>query len=80
LEIEFEFQNRPYKFIDAESGEMLKLSPKEVKQEYVKQAQAFSQELKLRCGQHKIDFVEADINQGLDAVLLAYLLKRQKML
>ena len=79
-ELDFDYQNRPYKFIDAESGEVLKLNPKDVKQQYVKQINQFTKELKLRCGQFKIDFVEADINRGFDQVLLPYLLKRQKMM
>ena len=79
-ELDFDYQNRPYKFIDAESGEVLKLNPKDVKQQYVKQINQFTKELKLRCGQFKIDFVEADINRGFDQVLLPYLLKRKKMM
>ena len=79
-EIEFDYQNRPYKFIDAESGEVLKLNPKDVKEQYIKQISEFTQELKLRCGQFKIDFVEADINQGFEQILTPYLLKRQKLM
>jgi hypothetical protein len=79
-EIEFNYQNRPYKFIDAESGEVLKLNPKDVKEQYIKQIKEFTQELKLRCGQFKIDFVEADINLGFEQILTPYLLKRQKLM
>ncbi len=79
-ELDFDFQNRPYKFVDAESGEVLKLNPKDVKEQYVKQVQEYTQALKLRCGQFKIDFVEADINQGFKQILTPYLLKRQKMM
>ena len=80
IELDFNYQNRPYKFVDAESGEVLKLNPKDVKQEYVKQINQFTKELKLRCGQFKIDFVEADINKGFEQILTPYLLKRQKMM
>ena len=79
LEIDFDFKNRPYKFIDSESGEVLKLNPKEVKELYIKKVKDYTQELKLRCGQYKIDFVEVDIDKGFDEVLLPYLLKRKKM-
>jgi hypothetical protein len=40
---------------------------------------AFTKELKLRCGQFKIDFVEADISEGFKQILQPYLLKRGKM-
>lgn len=78
-ELDFEFENRPYHFVDLETGEELKLNPNEVKEAYVKSAKNYESELKLKCGQYRIDFVEADINSGFRQVLLPYLLKRQKM-
>lgn len=77
-EMEFDFVNRPYRFIDLETGEQLKLNPNQVKEFYVKQMQEFYQELKLRCGQYKIDLAETDVNQGFRQVLLPYLMKRLK--
>lgn len=78
-EIDFDFENRPYKFIDMESGKEIKIHPHEVRENYVKQVAAFKKELKLRCGQYRIEFIEADINKGFRQVLLPYLLKREKM-
>ena len=78
-ELNFEFDNRPYRFIDLETGEELRVVPNEIKQSYVEAAQKFKKELMLRCGQYKIDFIEADIKQGYRQVLLPYLLKRKKM-
>lgn len=78
-EVEFDFENRPYKFVDMESGHELKVNPSEVKEQYVAQLRAYKNELKLRCGQYRIDFVEADINKGFKQILLPYLLKREKM-
>lgn len=78
-EIDFDFDNRPYKFIDLEGGEEVKLTPSEVRELYVEKAKAFKDELKLKCGQYRIEFIEADINKGFDQVLLPYLLKREKL-
>ena len=39
----------------------------------------FIPDLKMRCNQYKIDFIEADIRQGYKQVLLPYLLKRERM-
>ncbi len=78
-EEDFEFSNRPYVFIDMESGEKIKLSPNEIKDHYVKGIKEYNKELKLKCGQYKIDFIEADINQGVESILLPYLVKRSKM-
>ena len=78
-EIGFEFENRPYRFVDLETGEEVRVQPHEVKAEYLKAINAFDHELKLRCGQYRIDLVEADINRGFKQVLLPYLLKREKL-
>lgn len=79
-ELEFDYDNRPYKFIDMESGREIKVHPHEIKDLYVKAVGNYLHELKLRCGQYRIDFVEADISQGFRQVLLPYLLKRERML
>jgi uncharacterized protein (DUF58 family) len=78
-ELGFEFENRPYRFVDLESGEEIRVQPREVKEEYLKSIGAFDTELRLRCGQYHIDLVEADINRGFEHVLLPYLLKREKL-
>jgi uncharacterized protein (DUF58 family) len=78
-EVEFEFENRPYRFIDMETGEQVKLNPSEIKEEYARRVMEFEKELKLRCSQYHIDMVEADVNSGFDNILLTYLLKRQRL-
>ncbi len=79
-EIDFDFANRPYTFLDMESGGEVKVNPRDVREEYVKGVSEFSAELKLKCGQYGIDFVEADIHAGFNQILLQYLVKRKKML
>jgi hypothetical protein len=39
----------------------------------------YLQDLKMRCAQYRIDFIEADIAQGFEPILSAYLVKRTKM-
>lgn len=78
-ELDFDFENRPYMFIDVESGERVKVQPHDVKELYTKRLKAFKQELNLKCLQYKIDFVEADINQGFKPILESYLIKRSRM-
>ena len=79
LEVDFEFENRPYLFIDMESGEELRLQPNQVKEHYVEQVVRFKEELKMKCLQYKIDFVEADINAGFRPIIQSWLVKRMKM-
>ena len=78
-EIQFNYDNRPYRFIDMETGQQVKVNPLEIKKEYARMAGAFKNDLKIRCGQYRIDFIEADINKGFEQVLLPYLLKREKL-
>lgn len=78
-ELDFHYENRPYRFIDVETGQELKLNPKDVKEEYVKTVQEFKKELEQRCGYYHIDFIEADINKGFDQILLPYLVKRKRL-
>ena len=78
-ELQFAFDDRPYRFIDVESREEVKLNPAQIRSQYHKQMEAYYQDLKMRCMQLKIDFVEANIEQDFQKVLSAYLVKRGKM-
>jgi hypothetical protein len=62
-----------------ESGEKIKLQSNEVKELYTKKVKIFNEELRMKCLQYKIDFVEADINKGFYPILQSYLVKRSKM-
>jgi uncharacterized protein (DUF58 family) len=78
-EMDFNFENRPYEFVDLETGERLKLQPNKVKEHYVQQMHEYFHQLKLKCSQYKIDLVEADVKQPYKQILLPYLMKRQKL-
>lgn len=75
----FDFENRPYEFIDLESGQKVKVQPEQIRDSYRQTVTNYYQELKLKCGQYKIDFIDADIAQGFDQILTAYLVKHAKM-
>jgi len=79
-ELNFEFENRPYTFTDLESGEEIKVNPADVRETYLTRMKAFRQDLKVKCGQYRIDYVEADIHEGFNQILMQYLIKRSKMI
>lgn len=79
LEVDFEFENRPYMFVDIETGDRVKLQAHQVRDYYTDKVQAFKNEIKTKCLQYKIDLVETDIRQGFYPVLQNYLVKRSKM-
>ena len=78
-ELNLDFDNKPYNFVDVESGEKIKLNPIQFRKYYKKQAKEHIDKLKLKCLQYKIDYVEVDINNNFDKILTSYLIKRQKM-
>ena len=79
-EFNFDFDNRPRKFIDMETGALIKAYPAEVKKEYLAYIESFRKELKIKCAQYAIDLVEADIKKGFAQVLQPYLIRRGKMM
>lgn len=78
-ELEFEFENRPYLFIDVETGEEVKLQSNQVKEIYTEKVNSYKEKLRMKCLQYRIDFIEADINEGFNPILQSYMVKRTKM-
>lgn len=76
----FEFENRPYEFVDLETNERLKLKPAEVKQRYIETLQAYHQRVEQQCQRHNIDLVKCDTNADMNLILQTYLLKRNKLM
>ena len=77
-ELTFEFDNKPKRFVDVETGETIDLYPDTVKENYEKAVSEYFNNLKMRCGQYRIKYVEADINKGFDQILTTYMVERQK--
>jgi len=75
-ETEFNFENRPHKFIDMETGAQIALNPLDYKEIYRKLSGDFLTELKNRCSMYDIDYVEADISKTFKEILIPYLIKR----
>jgi len=78
-ELDFNFENRPYTFVDSETGEEVKAHPNEVRETYLKRMDNFIHDLSVKCGQYGIDFVPADISEGFNQVMLRYMIKRKKL-
>lgn len=76
----FEYENRPYLFIDMESGDKVKLQSSEVKELYAEKMEEYRTTIKNKCLQYHIDYIDADIKKGFYPILNSYLLKRNKMM
>jgi uncharacterized protein (DUF58 family) len=79
-ELNFDYGNAPVTFIDAESGEKLKVQPSEVKEMYLERMAKYSSNLKLRLLQYKIDYVAADTSKPVEQTIIPFLVKRKRMI
>jgi len=78
LELNFDFENSPKKFVDVETGEQINLYASSVKKQYNIEVLNYFNELKLKCMQYKIDYVPVDIHEGFHQILISYLISRKK--
>ncbi|MDW7692372.1 DUF58 domain-containing protein [Flammeovirgaceae bacterium SG7u.111] len=78
-ELDFDFPERPIVFEDLETGQKEKVQPSQVREAYQRSIKERFKEIKLKCGQYKIDFIEADSKKDVGQILLPYLIKRKKM-
>ncbi|MBK8955406.1 MAG: DUF58 domain-containing protein [Saprospiraceae bacterium] len=79
LELDFEFENKPYQFVDLETGEQIRVQAHQVKEIYTEKIHRYHAEIKAKCLQYRIDYHEADINEGYDYILQSFFVKRRKM-
>lgn len=77
-EMRFDFDNTPKRFVDVETGEFINLYPDTIKDSYEANVKAYFNKLRLKCGQYRIKYVEADINKNFDKILTAYMVERGK--
>lgn len=80
LELDFDLDNRPYNFVDLETGEKMKLSPSQIKASYKESIDKWYKEVQLNCSKIGVDFVPLNIRESLELVLAQYLIKRQKVI
>jgi uncharacterized protein (DUF58 family) len=78
-ELQFNFDDRPYEFVDLENGDKVKLNPLEIREKFETQTAQFHQALRMKCNQLKIDFISANSRMNYFHVLQSYLIKRAKM-
>lgn len=77
-EFNFNFDNAPKRFIDVETGEHIDLYAENIKENYEKAVANYFNDIKLKCGQYQIKYVEVDINESFNKILTTYMLERQK--
>ena len=78
-EVNFNFPDRPYEFIDLETGESIKVQSSQVKEEYQRQMSSYIRHLREKMPAGIDRFCRSRHQTGIPArVLLPYLVKRTK--
>ena len=75
-ELNFDFENRPYKFVDMETGGQVALNPLEYKEIYRELSSGFCGRLRNRCGMYEMDYVDTDVATPFKEILAPFLIKR----
>jgi uncharacterized protein (DUF58 family) len=79
LENQLNFKNKYYNVVDVETGESIKMHPKQIKEKYITERNSIKSKIHNLLKQQKVDLISADIEIGFDQILLEYLLKRKKI-
>ncbi len=77
-ELELNYGNKPYFFIDMEGDRKIKVFPNEIAERYRAEMEQQTKLVKQHATQYHIDYVPVDVNLGFDQVMQPYLLKRSR--
>jgi uncharacterized protein (DUF58 family) len=80
LELNFDFEDAPRKYVDVETGEQINLFAGNIKEAYKEKVEAYFKNLNYKCMQYKIDYVPVNIHEGFEQILTTYMVRRSKFL
>ncbi|WP_350290202.1 DUF58 domain-containing protein [uncultured Croceitalea sp.] len=77
-ELDFEFDNSPKRFVDVETGKHIDVYAENIKHAYSNKVKSYLNNLKLKCSQYKIKYVEVDVRSGFSKIMNTFMTERQK--
>ncbi len=77
-EYAFDFDNRPRRFTDVETGEKVDLYADNIRESYRELVTEYFDTLRLKCAQYGIKYVMADVNENFNKIISTYMIERQK--
>ena len=77
-EMLLDYDKRPMRFVDLETGRTLRLNPAELAQQYGDLMLRQQADLQQRAMQYRINYIPVDVAQGFHQIILPFLLKRSK--
>ncbi len=79
-ELHFNFENTPKRYVDVETGEHLDLYADNIKEAYQEGVMNYISEIKLKCAQYRINYIDIDIQSDFSTILNTFLTERNKFL
>jgi len=79
-ELHFNFDNTPKRYVDVETGEHLDLYADNIKEAYKEGITNYLEEIKLKCAQYRINYVDIDVKGDFSTLLNTFLTERSKFL
>ncbi len=79
-EVDFDFENTPKQFIDVETGESINLYADSIKENYQNILNTYKNDLKMKCAQYKIKYVEINVSNCFSDIMNTYMTERQKFI
>ena len=79
LENNLNLKNKYFNVGDGETGESIKMHPKQIKEKYIHERKLRLSEIHNLLKTQKVDLVSADIELGFDQILMEYIIKRKKI-
>lgn len=73
----FDFDNRPRKFVDVETGETINLYADSVRENYQKHVQAYLEDIAQGCAKYRIRYVRVNSGEGFEKIMTTYLTEKQ---
>ena len=78
-EVNLDYDARPLRFVDLESGNELRLKPAEVAETYRRQMQTTFDHIAHRAMQYNIEYIPVDVAKGFHQIIQPFLIKRSKV-
>ena len=78
LENNLNLKNKYFNVVDVETGESIKMHPKQIKEKYINERKVRLSEIHNLLKTQKVDLVSADIELGFDQILMEYIIKKKK--
>lgn len=77
-EVKLQFDDKPKKFIDVETGEIIQVYPDNIQETYEKNMNEFFNRTALICAKYQIKYVPVAIQDSFEKIMTSYLIERQK--